>query len=93
MPKRTIDLLDHLCALGFTDDDFRIVHHMPGATINTHRRYCQGVSTFKPADTNGMVRERLERVLVTFNAGRFMKPAKPGVFRGLAEAAVAEIPK
>jgi hypothetical protein len=93
MPKRTIELLDQLCALGFSDDDFRVVHHMAGATIKTHRHYCQGVSTFKPADTNGKVRERLERILVSFNAGRFSKPAKPSVFRGLAQAAVAEIEK
>jgi len=85
--------LDQLRAWGFSDDDFRVVHHMAGATITTHHHYCQGVSTFKPADTNGQVRERLERVVMTFISGRFTKPAKPSVFRGLAEAAVAEIPK
>jgi hypothetical protein len=93
MPKRTIELLDQLSVPGFSDDDFRVVHHMAGATIKTHRHDCQAVSVFKPAGTNGKVRERLERILVSFNAGRFSKPAKPGVFRGLAEAAVAEIVK
>jgi hypothetical protein len=93
MPKRTIELSDQLSALGFSDHDLRVVHHMAGATIKTHRHYCQGVAVFKPSDTNQKVRERLERILVSFNAGRFSKPAKPGVFRGLAEAAVAEIVK
>jgi hypothetical protein len=93
MPKHTIELLDRLSAAGFSDAEFRIIHHMGDATTNTHRKYCQEVAAFKPTDTNAKVRERLERILVTFISGYFSKPAKPGVFRGLAEAAVAEIPK
>jgi len=56
MPKHTIELLDQLSAVGFSDAGSRIVHHMGDETIKTHRHYCQGVSTFKPADTNANVR-------------------------------------
>lgn len=93
MPKRTVTLLDQLSTLGFTDDDFRILHHMADATAAKHRAYCKGTKKFEAEATNQKVRERLEMVLNAFKAGWFSVPAKPGVFRGLAEAAVAEIPK
>jgi hypothetical protein len=93
MPKQTIDMLDQLHALGFSDDDFRIIHHMSDATINTHRQYCEKVDAFRAGDTNEKVRERIALIHASFVAGHFSEPAKPGVFRGLAEAAVAEIEK
>jgi len=93
MPRRTIDLLDQLSALGFTDDDFRVIHHMSDATIARHRNYCKTVGEFETEANNQKVRERLELTLNAFRAGWFRAPAKPGVFRCLAEAAVAEIPK
>ncbi len=93
MPKRTATLLNQLSDLGFSDDDFRIIHHMSDATIAKHREYCKTVKAFEAEATNQRVRERLELVLNTFRAGWFTAPAKPGVFRCLAQAAVVEIPK
>jgi len=93
MPKRTVDLLDQLSALGFSDDDFRIIHHMSKATISRHQDYCKQRGAFEAAANNKEVRERLELVFNIFRAGWFTAPAKPGVFRGLAQAAVAQIPK
>jgi hypothetical protein len=93
MPKRTIELLDQLSALGFSDDDFRVIHHMANASIRSMRIYCQRIDEFQADGTNQMVRERLELVLALFKAGHFMAPAKPGVFSGLAQSALAEVPK
>ncbi|HUJ09616.1 MAG TPA: hypothetical protein VL171_06275 [Verrucomicrobiae bacterium] len=93
MPKRTIELLDQLCSLGFSDDDFRVIHHMASTSIRSTRIYCQKIEAFPGDGANEVVRERLELVLALFEAGHFTEPAKPGVFTGLAQAALAEIPK
>jgi hypothetical protein len=93
MPKRTIELLDQLSHLGFSDEDFRTIHHMPDASINRHVSYCRETGRFHSDDANEKVRKRLELVFALFKVGHFSAPAKPGVFRGLAEAASAEIPK
>jgi hypothetical protein len=93
MPRRTVNLLDQLSALGFSDDDFRIMHHMSDATIARHQDYCKQTGAFEAQANNQKVRERLELVFSTFRAGWFTAPAKPGVFRALAQAAVAQIPK
>jgi len=48
--KETIRLLDELQGLGFTDDAFSLLHHFRlvgrKATINRHRKYCEGHETF-----------------------------------------------
>jgi hypothetical protein len=93
MPKHTIQLLDELSTLGFSDDDFRVIHHMANPSIRHMRIYCQKVDTFQSDGTHNLVRERLELVLALFKAGHFQEPAKPGVFSGLAQAALAELPK
>jgi|GEM_PF-2964477 len=94
MPQRTVALLNQLRAYGFTDDDFRIVHHNGQiASIVSHMGYCEGRNHFSDSHpTNAQVRDRLELVLASYRAGDFVRPARPGVFRALAAAAVAEIP-
>ena len=94
MPKRTIELLDSLEGLGFTDAEFRLIHHMPDTTIRVMRSYCEEHESFQgPDSTNAQVRERLEIIAKVFRAGGFSSPSKPGVFKAFAEAAVAELPK
>jgi hypothetical protein len=94
MPQRTIELLDQLSALGFTDEDFRVVHHFDrDASIRSMRAYCERRVSFHEDRTNQRVRERLEIVLAAFTAGRFSQPVKAGVFQALCEAAVREVPK
>ena len=94
MPQRTIALLERLVAAGFTDQDFRIIHHMPSNTIKAHLNYCAKQRAFSgEASTNALVRERLVLVFGAYFGGGFAMPARPGVFAALAEAAVSEIPK
>lgn len=93
MPQRTIQLLDQLEALGFTDDDFAIVHHSAsGETIHGMRVYCEQTTQFQQGGTNEKVRERLEFVLAAFKGGRYGHPARAGVFEHICEAAVRQIP-
>jgi hypothetical protein len=58
-PKKTIRLLDVLQGLGFSDEAFRLIHHFRlvgrNATINRHRRYCEGLETFADGGTNELV--------------------------------------
>ena len=93
MPKRTIELLDCLEDLGFTDAEFRLVHHMPDTSIRVMRRYCEEHASFQGSDsTNAKVLERLEIVAKAFQAAGFSSPARSGVFAALAAAAVSELP-
>jgi hypothetical protein len=66
-PKKTIRLLDVLQGLGFSDEAFRLIHHFRlvgrNATINRHRRYCEGLETFADGGTNELVQRRLKLVL------------------------------
>jgi hypothetical protein len=66
---------------------------MVNASIRSMRIYCQRIDEFQADGTNQMVQERLELVLDLFKAGHFTEPAKLGVFSGLAQAALAEVPK
>ncbi len=94
MPQRTIALLERLADAGFKDQDFRIIHHMPGITIKAHLAYCTKTGTFHgDGGTNALVRERLALVTSAYYCGGFSIPARPGVFNALGNAAVAEIPK
>ena len=89
MPKRTLELLDDLVAAGFSDEDFRVVHHMPDATIKTHRDYCEKTDDFAgPESTNARVRRRLE-----FIASAYRSPDNQLSLRALAREALAAIPK
>ena len=102
MPQKTIYLLDSLKNCGFEptpeyNEVFRIIHHFSkpdSKTIKGHRDYCsklvaKGSSLRK---NNGMVSERLEIMFEAFKKGGFPTPAKPAVFRKLAEDAVRKIP-
>jgi hypothetical protein len=94
MPKRTIELLDLLESRGFSDTDFRVIHHGTDETLHGMRSYCHEHDSFVgPGSTNNNVRERLEIIAKAYRAGGFNSPSKPGVFKALAEAAVAELPK
>jgi len=95
MPQRSIALLERLEAAGFTDDDFRIIHHMPHITIRAHIDYCSKSRTGSFAgdsSTNTLVRQRLVLVAGAFFGGGFEEPARSGVFSGLASAALSEVP-
>ena len=39
-PIVTVEILDRLVKLGFTDEFFDIVHHFDGEPIERHRKYC-----------------------------------------------------
>ena len=90
-PKRTVRLLDELKSLGFTDQAFALIHHLPNETIERHRNYCLRVGSFQPDKTNQDVQRRLDVVLRAFRGGGF-SAGKPAVFAALAQAACAEIP-
>jgi hypothetical protein len=72
-PVETIRLLDVLEGLGFTDEAFRLLHHFRladrKATINRHRRYCEGHETFAVDGNNELVQLRLKLVLQAYQAG------------------------
>ena len=89
-PIITVELLDRLVKLGFTDEYFDIVHHFEGETIERHRKYClHHGGNFQSGGTNEKVQRRLRIVLNAFVFGGF---ASSEVFRYLAHASVAEIP-
>ena len=92
MPKETIRLLEELRSLGFTDDDFRIVHHQRAATIRSMTNYCERIGAFRANDANDRVRERLRLVLSQYKNRGPAGSAAPGVFAAFAREAVEEIP-
>ena len=94
-PKRSIELLNSLAALGFTDRAFAALHHFAlagrDATIEEHRRYCEKTAAFQDDGENLRVQKRLELVLAAYTAGGF-KSGTEQVFVALAEASMSEIP-
>ena len=89
-PIKTVELLDQLVDLGFTDEYFNIVHHFNGESIERHRNYCADhTGQFQPGGTNEQVQKRLGIVLKSYLAGGFTNSE---VFRFLAHASVKEIP-
>jgi len=89
-PKETVELLDRLVELGFTDEYFDIVHHFNRETIKRHKQYCsEHAGNFQSGGANEQVQRRLKMVLNSFVAGGFTNVA---VFRYLAHASVAELP-
>ena len=89
-PKKTIDLLDQLKTLGFTDGHFDIVHHLKDESIESHKKYCENLTgVFKAGGTNEQVQRRLQIILNSYVSGEFTKQE---VFSYLARASVVEIP-
>ena len=93
-PRISAALLRQLIAVGFSNREFGIIHHSPGATIGAHLAYCERVEAFRPESTNARVQLRLAFILRAYNEGGFAPygTAKPGVLHGLALAAVEHIP-
>lgn len=95
--QKTLDLLDELEKLGFTDEAFGRLHHHRVTrnrldTISAHRRYLteRRIGELRPGDTNERVQRRLELVLGAYRGGGFSNGGP--VFVALAEAAVQELP-
>ena len=94
-PKRTIELLEQLKQLGFTDRAFAKLHHfrLQGRddSMAAHTAYCEQHGSFLRGGTNEAVQLRLELVLNAHKSGGFTS-GREAVFVSLAEAAWAEIP-
>lgn len=89
-PSVTVELLDKLIKLGFTDEFFDIVHHFEGETIEQHRKYCNNhAGLFQSGGTNEQVQQRLGIVVKSYISGGFTNIE---VFRFLAHASVIEVP-
>ena len=92
MPKRSIDLLNALEPLGFSEEHFRAIHHFgETASIEAHRNYCAKTGSFT-SDTNTAVRKRLEIIYGLFADGLLSKPKDPRVMKLLVELAIIEHP-
>ena len=50
-PQTTLKLLDELVSLGFTDEQFRSMHHL-GTSIERHRAYCSEHENFQEGSEN-----------------------------------------
>ncbi|MDF2457767.1 MAG: hypothetical protein K0S79_183 [Nitrospira sp.] len=94
-PRRTIELLEELKQLGFTDRAFARLHHfrLQGRDDNIadHAAYCEKQGSLRAGGTNEAVQLRLQLVLNAYRSGGF-KSGLEAVFVSLAEAAWAEIP-
>lgn len=95
MPQKTLQLLDQLTELGFTDEAFCRLHHFRvkgrNVTIDRFRRYCEELTEGFQADQNNeLVQRRLRLVLDAYNAG--FRSSNSEVFCALADAAFAELP-
>ena len=94
-PKKSLELLDNLVALGFTDSAFARLHHfrLKGrrARISGHRKYCKRIESFHGDGQNERVQRRLKLVLSAYRRGGFHS-ADQRVFEALADASFYEIP-
>jgi lipopolysaccharide biosynthesis regulator YciM len=94
-PQDTWNLLDELESLGFDDSAFALLHHFrergESHAIAAHRRYCEKTAEFRADLNNERTQRRLELVLRVYKGAGFRSHSH-AVFRGLAEAAFAEIP-
>jgi hypothetical protein len=92
--KQTIQYLDELQALGFTDEAFWRMHHFREKgehhPIKTHRSYCENIKSafFEDGGTNERVQARLEIILQYFNEYH----RDSNIFDQLADAAYVLIP-
>ena len=94
-PKKSLELLQKLMELGFTDVAFTQLHHFRlkdrKALISEHRSYCEKIDSFQDDGENERVQRRLELVLEAYRSGGF-RSSDPRVFAALADAAFHEIP-
>ncbi len=98
MPQRMLQLLDELDALGFNNDDYRLIHHWgEKARISSMVSHCNKLiesgGSFRGSHNNECVKRRLEYVLRAYQEGDLSRPAKPGVFRALCLDAKRVIPR
>jgi hypothetical protein len=87
-PKQTIKLIEHLKALGFDDEAFRLLHHFQGS-MNSFERHARIVTSFHEDGNNHRVRNRLEFVLGSCTNGL---PPKGEIFASLARESKRRIP-
>ena len=91
MPKNTIKILKKLNALGFSEANFSIIHHMPNVTRQQHSSYCETVSSFR-AGNNENVRLRLSYILTALDKWNKNESIDDALFKKLTYEAVNEIP-
>ena len=92
MPRETLRLLDVLERVGFSNEEFRQVHHFgEKANINTHRKYCEDVKKgFQAEGENEKVKARLAIIVRCIGAGG---PAKrPSDWRVCIRKALEQVP-
>lgn len=93
-PKRSLELLQTLVELGFTDAAFARLHHFRlkhrDARISEHRNYCEKIASFQDDGENERVQRRMELVLRAYQSGGFCS-GDPRVFVALADAAFHEV--
>ena len=94
-PKRSVELLNQLETLGFTDEAFALLHHsrVRGRrdTIVSHRSYCEKHSLFQRDGDNERTQRRLEFVLRRYLHGGG-SDCRSDIFVELANRAFGEIP-
>lgn len=94
-PKRSLELLDELVLLGFTDEAFALLHHFRVRgwrdTIASHRGYCEKHSLFQRDGDNERTQCRLEFVLRSYLEG-VGSDCGSNIFIELANRAFNEIP-
>jgi transcriptional regulator with XRE-family HTH domain len=92
-PKRTLELLDELQKLGFTNEAFWRLHHLREKekrdTINAHYSYCEKTNSFRDDGNSERVQTRLEIVLKYYKAYHH---GTPEAFTRLADAAYCMVP-
>lgn len=94
-PRRSIEILDELVALGFTDHAFQLLHHSRSRgwrdTIAGYRAYCGKVSSFRKNGDPERDHRRLEFVLREYRRGGY-EPGLAEVFANLANTAFEQMP-
>jgi hypothetical protein len=95
-PARGIEALNYLVELGFTDDQFRRLHHFRenAGGIERFRQYCtERVSSFQTDRNNERVVRRLEFVLKSYrDEFHGLAPNRTDVLYRLAEVSFLGIP-
>jgi hypothetical protein len=95
-PQRTVELLDELETLGFTNEAFWRLHHFRDKekkdTIHVHKSYCEKRGSFRGREedcNNERMQVRLEMVLKCYKA---YHNGHPDMFTRLADAAYCMVP-
>ncbi len=90
-PKRTVQLLDQLEAVGLTDEILKSIHHLQGETIHSHRDHCFKLKTLFSAQTNMDVQKRLLFIFDSYD--KYIKaPGNLAALKALARAAIVILP-